>query len=456
LWARTFWNGDTPTYGVNFDVQDVTWFWWDATNIPSTDQLCEVYNAPPALSLTSTLSGAFLHLNSPGLTGERWLHFQSIEYEVDGATPQAPQFQFGYSTTSGTFVGWNTKVGSGDQFGRWGQRRTAVMATPEKPLLHQGCWWQMVRPSGVFVPGVRGRDRGAVTTATKINRVRYFGVRLDNLLDLLVREDVEVAGATCNVFSPHPPIFSAYVPLERTASGIIAWPLSMTHGVVQTTGRQSFDAGLMTDTQRLLDFPVAYCQTDAAVFEACSTMAFSQEGLGATSGDIQYRALFLGGPSAPSQSLFVRDITILQFYPIRDPDVIASQPPGVGAPLVLTPGRESANPSSLPALPILPDAEQPEDAALEFARIDGATGYSRTWPLFGKVRRQWTLSWSRLSEANGTTLYEFLRDNPAIKFRPQRGLADVAAVQITAPELAQVSAQVYSLTVRIVELVWTN
>lgn len=454
LWARTYWNGDAPTYGVHFDVQDVTWLWWDTTNIPSTDQLCEVYNAPPPLALTPTLAGVYLHLNSPGLAGQRWLHFQSIEYEVDGATPQAPQFQFGYSTTAGTFSGWNAKVGSGDSDGRWGQRRTAVMATPEKPVLHQGCWWHMIRPSGVFVPAVRGRDRGTPATATKVNRVRYFGVRLDNLLDVLVREEQEVANATCNLFSSFPPLFSAYVPMERTASGIIAWPLSMTHAIVRTNGRQAYDAGLMTDTQRILDFPVGFSQSDAAAQEGCSVMGFSQEGLGASTGDIQYRALFIGGPSAPQQSLSVRDVTILQFYPIRDPDVVAPQAPGVGSPVALTPGREAANPASLQAPPRAPERAMPEDPSAESARIDGATGYSRTWPMFASVRRQWTLEWN-LNEADATTLYDWLRDNPAFRFTPHREAA-VAAWQATPPEMIHMGGGAFRLSVRIVELIWTS
>jgi hypothetical protein len=229
------------------------------------------------------------------------------------------------------------------------------------------------------------------------------------------------------------------------------------HGIVQTTGRQSYDCALQTDNGRILDFLASCAQSDGSLQEGVSCMGFSQEGLGATTGDVQYRAFFLGGENAPPVSLAVRDVTIVQFYPIRDPEVVATQPPGVGAPLVLVPGRESANPSGLPAFPYPPDVEMPEDATANFERIDGATGYARTWPLMGTVRRQWTLTWSKLSHGQSITLYSALTANPAFSFRPNGELADVAVVQITPAEIVQAAGgHVFSATVRVVELIWTN
>jgi hypothetical protein len=452
LWARTYWNGDSPQYAVSFDIADVGWLWWDTDRIPSTDQLTEHYHPAVPVSLTTTLAGVFVTSNSPGLVNQKWLHFMALTYEPRQHLANAPRFDFGWSPTPGSFTGYTATVGTN---GRWGQMRALPTAgATEEATLSQGCFWYQQRPTGVFLPGLRGADRQS-GTATRVRRVCYVGVRLDNLLDVLQRTETEVVNATCNL-NGYPSWPDVYVPLERPATGTVSLPCVLTHGIVQTTGRQSYDAGINTNLGTVLDFVEMCAQSDAAKQEGVSAMAFSPLGLSPTEPDIQYRALWIGFHNAPPLPLNVRDITIVSFYMVRDPEVLPNVPPAVGPPLVLSPGRESANPASLLQLPIKPDGSMPEDSAREEARIDGATGYSRTWPLFAKVRRTFTLSWSRLSESQATTLYGFLRDNPAFALRPHRAAADIAVVQLDAPLRQQVSAHVFSMVVRCVELIWTN
>ena len=449
LWGRTFWNGDPLTYAVSFDVSDVSWLWWDTDRIPAADQLCEAYVPAAPVALSTTATGIYLNINQPGSDGQKWLHFHNVAYSPRVHAGLAPHFEFGFSNTPASFSGFSAKVGTQ----RWGQQRGAAVAGAEAPMLQQGCFWYGVQPSGTFLPALRARDRQA-TAATLVHRYVYVGIRLDNLLDVLSRTETEVLNATCNLASS--PLYpTVFVALERPATGIVSAPVALVHGIVATDGLQSYEAALLTNTFDVLDDLDSCSQSDALRQEAVSCMAFATRGLSATLPAIQYRATFVGGLNAPPRSLPVRDLSIVQFNLVRDPDFIPAQPGSPGNPVALSVDRESADPGSLNPPPIAPDAELPEDATREDARIEGATGYARTWPLFMKVRRQFGLDWSRLSEANGATVYAFLKANVAFRYTPPRGAA-IAFVQLDPPELVQVSGQVYAVRARGAELIWTG
>lgn len=452
LWGRTYWNGDPLTYSVTFDVGDVSWLWWNMDAIPVADRLAEHYYPATPASLSTTLTGLYLTTNTPGNDGEKWLHFASVTYEPRVRNGLAPRFDFGVTNTLGSFTGYSAAVGTG---GRWGQQRCLPVAgATEQVQLCQGAFWYQEQAGAIAQVGVRGADRQS-TTATRVHRITYFAIKLDNLLDVLARTEAEVANATCNLVSA--PFFpSVYVPLERPSTGVVSLPCVIAHGIVQTTGLQSFDCCMLTDRDRYLDFIDMAAQSDASRQEAVSVMSFSQNGFAPGQPDIQYRTLFLGGLNAPPVSLPVRDISIVQFYFVRDPSVLPYVPPSIGAPLLLQPGRESASPASLPALPFAPDGDYPEDSDREEARIDGATGYSRTWPLQAFVRRTISLAWSRLSAVDAKTLYEFLRDNPAFQLTPHRESTPIAVLQADQPVKRQVDAGVHMVTVRVVELIWTG
>lgn len=451
LYARTFWNGDPLAYSVTFEVADVTWLWWDTDRIPAADILCERYApaSPPALTLSPV--ALYQNINSPGSSGQKWLHFVNIVYRplVAGAVQFAPSFQFGYVGGGGSFT---PKVGSN---GRWGQARGQSSASAANVRLHQGAFWYGVQPSGTFLPAVLGNDRMGALPQTIIERYTYVGIRLDNLLDVLARTDVVVANATGNLTGT--PIWSEkYVAMERPGTGIISAPCVMAHGIAQTSGRQAYGMILDTDLGQGLSYLNGCDQGDGGRLEGVSTMAFSALGLAAGQPDLQYRAHFSGSFTAPPLALDVRDVSIVAFNLVRDPDVTPVFPI-VPAPVVLVPGKESADAAQLNPLPFAPNAAMSEDAALDFARIDGATGYARTWPLFAKVRRTFSLTWNPISEANATTLLAFLVANVAFRLTPPRGAA-IAVVALEQPEMAQnpSGGPTYSVSLRVAELIYTG
>jgi hypothetical protein len=457
IWARVYTNGDPLTYNYSFDISDLTWLWWDTGRIPAGDVLVEHYNPTTPVALTTTPALLYSNLNAPGLATESWLHFHSADYAPPvglRGTMQAPILQFGY-TTDGTLAGFVAKVGTN---GRWAQSHGDVninSANPSStPRSAMWGWWYGVQPSGTFRPALRGVERFGLggSSATRLHRYTYVGIRLDNLLDLLVRTDTEVVGATANRYST-PAEGSAYVPLERPATGIVSQPCVMATGLVTTTARHDYECELWTN-RRNLRGTTSHVVARAQIAEGCPAMAFAARGLSASAPDVQYRVRFTGGLNAAPFSLPARDISIVQFNFVRDADPDPNGPGTPGAPVVITIGREAAAVTT--DLPYAPDSAVDEEfVEPERQAIRGATGYVRTWPMFIVARRRWTLTWGALPEAQARTLHDFLRANSTFRWAPPRE-GNVIVTTTDDPDLTQLSAQAYSVSVAVVELIWTG
>lgn len=445
IWARCHWNGDAPNYSVTFAVADITWLWFDMDAIPAGDVLAERWSPATPQALTASITGLYRNLNTPGSAGQKWLHFHNVVYRPGPLAGIAPCFRFGYSPSAGSFTGFVTKVGTS----RWGQCTTSLYQQ-SAPRLHQGCFWYAEQPAGVFSPGLMAFDR-QTAVPTLVERYTYVGIRLDHLYDLLVRTEEVLPAAAASVLYQGTPPFTA---LERTAS-ILSEPAIFGHGVVDTGGRQAFDCSVRTNRG---DFPAqsdAFAQADATRLEGTSSFAIGRHGIPRGSPALQYRAYFRGGLSVPSHALLtVRDFLLLQVNLVRDPEIIGVEPVAPGNPIVITPGREGPSLGSLLALPVQPDAAHPEEASTpSSASIAGATGYRRGWPLFVAVRGQWALVWSRLRPEQADELFAFLAANPAFRWRPHRE-AELSVIQVSRPELDQVSGHVQSVQVRVAQLLW--
>lgn len=446
IWARTYFAGDPQTYAVEFDIGNVSWVWLDSDRIPAADLLCEVQVGP--VNLTTTPAAVYINSNAPGTAGQKWLHFHSLTYIPRNYTigGLAPSFQFGFIDASA----FQPRVGTN---GRWGQNRTIRLFGPDS-MLCQGGFWYGVQPAGTFFPACDGYDRqqplGLYTT---VLRYAYVGLRLDNLLDVLARTDTEVPAVTTNLAS-NPPYGAFYVALERPATGIVSSPVLLVHGIVQTTGDQSYDVAVWTNRLRDVDGVDLCSRSNAFLQEGVSCMAFSPRALSASLPDLQYRAIFAGGLAAPNQTLAVRDFCIVQFNMVRDPSGVGAEPPAAASPIILVPGRESAAPGSLSLPPVLPDAAVNEQGQSAMEGIAGATGYKRGWPRWVKHRRPFTLRWSPMKAADADALQAFLHANAAFRYQPPRGDA-IAVVQLDPVELQPVSGHLWSLQMRVAELIFT-
>jgi len=465
IWGRFFANGDViNNRQMSASVSELTWLWWDLTTVPAGDQLVEQY-WPASLPLTSSNSPLWMTTNQPGVDGEKWLHFMGVNYRPPGrdflVQRQAPSFQLGMEIL-GTPAFLDAKVGSN---GRWGLSRGFDMtqtAFSWNPIMQQVGWWYGTNPvsaSASYRPGIRGNDRASLTgtSRTLLLGVKYLGIRVQSLADVLDRTEQEVLAVTGNRYGGNSDVFpegQTYLSLERPATGLVSAPAVLTHGIVQTTGTHDYCAEIWTNAGNALRSCIVHAQTRANELEGVSVIAAARYGLSPTSGAIQYRARWTGGLNVSNSRRDVRDAQILQVNLVKDADPDPTLP-ATATYLVLTPGRESASAASLNPLPIAPNADASEDAQVQDERIVGATGYVRSWPLFATVRRQWVLTWSNLNGANSSTLYDFLRDNVAFRWRAPRESTDIAVVQTDAPQLEQVSGHVYALSVRIVQLIWT-
>lgn len=476
LYARIDRNRDTDAgQQYSYQVSNVEWLWLDRTAIPAGDIVVQSPTpgtsspliSPGVNGLTSTPFVCTFPTQA-GTASQKWLHFLHWRYQPalgNGTTtiPTAPRFSAGQYLPATTTYDYKVGTGPDATAPRLGLARnfpTNLGNIRLRPIMRQTAWWYQVNPStGTWFPTFRAvQPTPYVGTGQQLAQVVVdwsVALRLDLLDDVLARTETSWPALTGNRYQSAPAEGAAYLALERPATGSPTAPVIMARGIVQTRHAQDYCLEIYSNTGSPISTSTVHSRSDAGAGEGVLLSTMSRLGLAGTTSAIQYRTRWTGGEYADQESIAVRDVQILQLNLVAgvDPDPTL---PAVASYLTLTPGRESANPATLSPLPIAPDAEQSEDATVATEAIAGSTGYVRTWPLFARVRRQFSLQWSALSGANATTVADFLVANPAFRFRPHREGADIAVVQLDAPNVEQVSGHVYAVGVRVAELIWTD
>lgn len=459
LEARGWWVSDAPTYGVQFDVVDVTWIWADLEAIPSTDQFTTVLQPTTPAVASATWAAATAHGNG----GEKWLHFWTSYYRPgirSAASATVPRLQLGHRTvtTPGTFiirVGNSTSTGSG--------------AFPHRLGLGNGRGTQpLARAMGSFFAGeltdavkseFQAVDGSLGQTSSAFSRTVFFGLRLDNLPTPQILEAPTVYSWptpftvnfgerwTSATFLPRE------VPLlERTAD-----PWVLVTGIPYRFAPSAFSTFLRADDGRELAAPIGF-DLCTETEEGTPTFASSPTGISAADGPDAYRyevriahdgqVITTGRP--------VRDFFLVAFHPVKDPDNVPGVIPSVGAGVGIIPGTEGLDPSALTDLPVQPNQESfatsPVGARLE--RLKGA-GYLRTWSTWLRARRPFDLAWSPITLAQLTALLAFLRATPTFRVRPNRG--QLIAVTRTGPfTWQQVTPNHWAVACPVAELVYVT
>lgn len=180
-----------------------------------------------------------------------------------------------------------------------------------------------------------------------------------------------------------------------------------------------------------------------------------------TSPDVQVRAHFIGATSNSNQLRNVSDVLILTAFLIKDPSNLPQPPDTDPAPTwIAWQGYESPSIVGLNVVPFAPEGVlQQGYVRPEQARIDGATGYSRTWPLFAKPRRTFTFQWTLTKAVDLQTLTTFLHNNNC--FKVQDPLAPTGTLmvvtQVQPYEVPWAGRQALSqVIVQVAELIWTQ
>lgn len=445
LYGRTFWNGDTPAYAVSFEVHGITWLWFDLDNIGDSRHFADQH--APASPVQQLFTGALQlrHVNPtpiPADIGQKWLHFINLAFTpiADGTAGGMPRFQHERVRLSGPLV---VEVGNH----QWGcfSRGAPYNAAFRAPTMHFGSHFIVDPDSSTEFVQYRG-DGEAL-----IYGWRHFAVRIDQLPEVSARTttDVGPSSTAVTVFHEPPPLTGSIAQPIYLAS-LRAWDVS------SIAGLRSHRVLLRTYGGRILwDGP----PVDSLTGEGVPIFGASQFGLVPGDGP-RYEHIVLQSspdPALAGDGLRVDDAHFCQLWLIEDPSIEPPEPPVPGDNVYLIPTREGAAIGAQTSLPAGAEwRNETPFAPKEWIR--GGTGVRRTWPLFTGPRRQWTLVWSALTNAEGIALEAALRASKTFKGRPPQDSADVAVITLEQPRLTMIAAPgpSWSVSVPVAELVFVG
>lgn len=454
LEGRLYWNGDSPTYGIAWDVSDIEWVWADIAAIPSGDRYLQGHIGPNTLSV-----GGSLNKVAPVdvmAADELWLNFAVVYHggglPTSGGVRSVPAFNFG---SNGMVIGVDAipieSIG------------LALDVTSPAPVPRTtGAFWTAVGRGGPGQDQV-GLIRASMTqlggTAVVVNRVLILSVKLDNLIGVTYRFDRLVAGITEYTTAANP--FDLWVPLEVSPL-LASWEPFVFVGVCveqRSTARRSHQLRLDDDTGELYVEQRAF-ETEQSPSVSANASGRSQlfaaasHGIGYGDPGFQYR-LHVLKPGLGGVHDDVAFVHLLAFHPVRDPDGIPEGIPTVGDPIAIVPGAEGPPAAMLATPPIPPNAGHSETQLQRRQSLLGQSGYKRTWGVFLAARRMFSLTWAPVSRADADALFAFLAAGRLWQFQPAREAAAIAVATVAAPRVQQLSGQTYAVACEVVELVYT-
>jgi hypothetical protein len=456
LIGRTFWNQDAMTYAVQFDILDLVWSWVDVAAIPSGDvKVTQTLNADPAVYVPSGISS----------TNETWLHFWNVGYAAGRTATTGvqciPAFRVGYRTSPAVPVTFVTKVGNLIQTGgfalipgRLGLGGGApgpagVAVEPQRTL---GSFWVGVTDGNPMFMCADSTVQQAGATSHVLKRFATVSIRLDNLPGVRMYAQPAPYGTSlfsCDFASRY--TSSQFLPVEVPGGDLTSEPWSLVTGIPLSTWGYS----VWIDTSNG-PHPWEPIGRDITLdpLAAVPSLSWGAHAIAAGAGPYRFLMRFVTEPgpvlSPPTQ---VQDIYAVTFFPVRDPDNSNPSIPDVGAAVAIVPGTEGLDASSLSVPPYSPDAEMDEPSTGPRVRLEGPTGYVRTWSVFLGPRRYFPLTWTGLTTAQRDTLLAFLRVNANFAITPNRD-AKTAVGQVDLPSYNQLSGQTWSVSVTVAELVY--
>jgi hypothetical protein len=456
LFARSYTGGDPQTFYTEFTVSDVAWLWFDLSQIPAGHSAQYHASGGTGTPLAPSSSGmAQWDLLGPafGNADEVWLNFASTRYQVRDHNQLAPQFQFGLSP-AGTVGSKSTYLGTGDRYG-YNRSPNVGGSFPIWNWVHQGGFWVEEQANSVTTFGASLQQIGGPTTVqSRWFDVRHFAVRIDTLTDLLWQHI-----ATTDIALPEiDPLWPTWhTTLERPAPQLLTEPIVMACGMpVFVNQRAAYGTRAWESNNILAGFrETTKTESDATRGERASAMSYGRRTFQVLSPAMQWRATWLGNAVSPAPRQAVRDITVVQFHPVRDPENVTVPPGTEPAPLFIVPNSQGPDPASLPLPPLPPNSDPLELGRLERTKIEGATGYKRSWPMGAPALRVLTVGWGPLKTSQAQEVFEFLRDNLTWQYVPPRG-DPVSVLTAVRPLRQQVAHDIFSITVDVAVLRWTG
>lgn len=457
--ARTYRNGDAPTYSAEFDVADLVFMWWNLDDIPAASYYAEDH-WPATPTVIGPLAGGFQPVFAAsglvGAIGEDWLHMFATDYTPrDSVQYRGPWMQSGY-LTAGSWGNFVSKVGTH----RWGKGHQAGVyraTTAEQTRFSGGAFFPLTQPTGAgFAPAIRAKDTHNFAGAgTLLHKYRLLSIKLDDLVD--VDWVTHASQSVCVDYG-----VQTYIAWEP-ALAIASQPTVLMHGIprVLPGTNMSYDWVITSNEARLFWESLLHGDTRSPD-EGISTIAAFTRGIGASafsgSREVAYNAFSwqdaLTAPTGLVRDL--NDVHFVQFNFETDPSRVVPVPAIPGTPIVIVPAREAIDTASLSEPPHDPDGEVNETAGMPYERISGVSGYVRQWPQYTGPRRIFSLVHRARTKAEADALLVFYRANPAFKWTPQHETANVPLVITQRPTAVPSAPAHYDVTLQATELVFVG
>lgn len=459
LIARAQTNGD-PIHAP-FRVADWQATLFDAATLTGAKFASETYAPaqPQALNGASSSPRVF-SLGSvviPDTTGQ-WAVFWSAQFRAY-AGPSAALFDL-YTVANAT--GGTPQV----RIDTCGMRGRPHGSAANDALLSIGGMRVITAPDASTTLSLRGRDGydagvgGAPAGQSRLVRFSWFAVRLSSLYAPLYASEADGPTSTvlaanasdAGVFWPYEPLFvgpSNYVFLGSThLQPIVTGPMPRAY-IPHVWGsnrapileRDAFGVQWAGTEERI---PMLWGGQYAAGVGSENNGRLEIAMLSGTRGIPEYS-------QAQARAAFPCFITFGFEDAPSNEDLEAVIP---GTDVRLVPGRESALPASLPALPFEPDATYTEALDVAMATFRGETGHRYARPRFTKAGRTIPLTWSGLPRDDALTLFAWLLEHDAVQWAP-RSEAAGAWLIAARPTMSSTSAT-YTVQTTLVELLWTG
>lgn len=438
LSGRIYRRGDPATYSGSFQVTDLVWTWADLDAIPSTDVLATRRSVTQALTSTAASLGVG-PVALPGNPGDLWVHFYSIRYRP--GVGAVPAFEVGINSAGG----FNVMAGGGGELGL-GHTGTNVAGV----VHHIGGMFAGPQLAASDTPEIRGRNAVTGTTTSFFDNFDVLSIRLTELQAAFVSASSIELGLTD--WTARWPGSNRFFPLEIPAQGRTWAPWTFATGMPSSSS--PIDIYLDTNAGQSLWAPGSFTRMEQSA-EQVPCYASAADGIGLGDPDVQYRLAFLEVSATAPTAKTVRDVYLVTFYPVRDPDNVPPDPSDPGPPVEIVPGAEGPGVGSLLDPPLQPNAQQAEQSEAEIERLRGATGYGRSWSTFLAVRGRWSLTWGPVTVEQRDDLMAFLRANRAFRVTPPRGSLS-PVVQTSKPTWQQIDARRFEVQVDVAELVFAE
>ena len=464
LWARGHWNDDAAAYSTTFSLRDVQWLVLDMDVLEAEGYVAG--SAATDVTLSNTVQTVVnSQSTSLGSSGQSWLQLSSIYAQPTGYLTGSPLvytrplFRTGVNNATPSSVSLSQM--SVESYQGIGQSAVSALSSSRAADLRDCSHALGVRviASGNQYPQVLGKDPTAMTSVvgnTIVRRSMLLNIRGD-ALDGWARNTTITDTEAGLIGTPAAPFLASdktrlvnNAGLNYALQPVVLMTSGMDFGGALNNTQRAHHIRVMSDTGSPVYQPQRY--TRLLGYERHQSLSIY------TTKVIPYstRPLRLQMineiPGAVQTTQFAE---LVMFHNTLNVSDVLTPPWSDLTPTQITITAEGPLVGSMNTLPVTPDVTQSLNiAGVRHGEVLGSQGYRRTWPVWIRPRRAYTLTWSAISAADAATLLDFLDANDSFALTPPHGVA--TPVVIT----GEVQSYRYpdgrkTISIQVSQLLWT-